>query len=79
MFFGNANLDKLEELEEQLIELISGKRNVVTSKGADDSTKAAELSRKLLKLAEIYGAKTQQDMKVTGEMVHLASKVANGL
>ncbi|HRF56363.1 MAG TPA: methyl-accepting chemotaxis protein [Campylobacterales bacterium] len=78
MFFGNANLDKLEELEDQIIELISGKRNVVTSKGADDSSKAAELSRKLLKLAEIYGAKTQQDMKVTGEMVLLASKVANG-
>lgn len=78
MFFGNSNLDKLEELADQLTELISGKRNVITVKGQDGSSQAAQVSRKLEKLAELYKNKTEQDMKVTGEMALLAEKVANG-
>lgn len=78
MFFNNGNLDKLEDLCDQLIELISGKRNVVTVKGDSLNSQAAKVFKKMEKLAEIYNSKTQQDMKVTGEMALLASKVANG-
>jgi methyl-accepting chemotaxis protein len=78
MFFGNSKLDKLEEFLEQLTELINGKRNVLTLPEVDGNDKVSELLRKLQKAAEIYINKTQQDMKVAGEMVLLASKVTSG-
>jgi methyl-accepting chemotaxis protein len=78
MFFGNSKLDKLEEFLEQLTELINGKRNVLTLPEVEGSDKVSELLRKLEKAAQLYINKTQQDMKVTGEMVLLASKVASG-
>lgn len=78
MFFGNSKLDKLEEFLEQLTELINGKRNILTLPKVEGSDKISQLLKKLEKVAEIYINKTQQDMKVTGEMVLLASKVANG-
>jgi len=78
MFFGNSKLDKLEEFLEQLTELIEGKRNILTLPEVEGSGKVSELLRKLERAAEIYINKTQQDMKVTGEMVLLASKVASG-
>ncbi len=78
MFFGNAKLDKLEEFLGQLTELMNGKRNILTLPEVEGSGQVAELLRKLEKAAEIYINKTQQDMKVTGEMVLLASKVASG-
>ncbi len=78
MFFGNSKLDKLEEFLEQLTELMNGKRNILTLPEVEGSDKVSELLRKLEKAAEIYINKTQQDMKVTGEMVLLASKVASG-
>jgi len=78
MFFGNSKLDKLEEFLEQLTELIEGKRNILTLPEVEGSGKVSELLRKLERAAEIYINKTQQDMKVTGEIVLLASKVASG-
>jgi methyl-accepting chemotaxis protein len=78
MFFGNSKLDKLEEFLEQLTELINGKRNILTLPEVEGSDKVSELLRKLEKAAQLYINKTQQDMKVTGEMVLLASKVASG-
>ncbi len=78
MFFSNTKLDKLEEFLEQLTELMNGKRNILTLPGVEGSGQVPELLRKLEKAAEIYITKTQQDMKVTGEMVLLASKVASG-
>jgi len=78
MFFGNSKLDKLEEFLGQLTELMNGKRNILTLPEIEGSGQVAELLRKLEKAAEIYINKTQQDMKVTGEMVLLASKVASG-
>lgn len=78
MFFGNSKLDKLEEFLEQLTELMNGKRNILTLPEVEGGDKVSELLRKLEKAAEIYINKTQQDMKVTGEMVLLASKVASG-
>jgi len=78
MFFGNSKLDKLEEFLEQLTELIEGKRNILTLPKVEGSDKVSELLRKLERAAEIYINKTQQDMKVTGEIVLLASKVASG-
>ncbi len=78
MFFGNSKLDKIEEFLDQFIELINGKRNILTLPKAEGSDKASEILKKLEKAAELYIIKTQQDMKVTGEMVLLASKVASG-
>ena len=71
MFFGNSKLDKLEEFLEQLTELMNGKRNILTLPEVEGSDKVSDLLRKLEKAAEIYINKTQQDMKVTGEMVLL--------
>ncbi len=78
MFFSNTKLDRLEEFLEQLTELMNGKRNILTLPKVEGSDKVSDLLRKLEKAAEIYINKTQQDMKVTGEMVLLASKVASG-
>jgi len=78
MLFGNAKLDRLEEFLLQLTELMNGKRNVLTLPEAEGNDKVSRLLKELENAAEIYMNKTQQDMKVTGEMVLLASKVASG-
>jgi methyl-accepting chemotaxis protein len=78
MFFGNSKLDKLEEFLGQLTELMNGKRNILTIPEVEGNDRVSELLRELEKAAKIYMDKTQQDMKVTGEMVLLASKVASG-
>jgi methyl-accepting chemotaxis protein len=78
MFFGNSKLDRLEDFLEQFVELINGKRNVLTIPEVEGDDKVSNILRVLEKAAQIYMEKTQQDMKVTGEMVLLASKVSSG-
>jgi len=78
MFFGNSNLDRLEDFLEQFIELINGKRNVLTIPEVEGNDKVSRILKELEKAAKIYIEKTQQDMKVTGDMVLLASKVGSG-
>ena len=78
MFFGNSKLDRLEEFLAQFIELISGKRNVLTLPPVTGSDRVSMLLRDLEKATEIYISQSRQDMQVTGEMVLLASKVAAG-
>lgn len=78
MFFGNSKLDNLEELLGQFVQLINGKRNVLTLPEVTGDNKVSQILKKLEDAAELYIKKTQQDMQITGEMVLLASKVASG-
>ncbi len=78
MFFNNAKLDNLEEFLGQFVELINGKRNVLTASKTLGNDQVSKLLKKLEDAADLYIQKTQQHMKVTGEMVLLASKVASG-
>lgn len=78
MFFGNSKLDNLEEFLGQFIELINGKRNVLTVPEVEGNDKVSQILKKLEDAADLYIKKTQQDMKITGEMVLLTSKVTSG-
>jgi methyl-accepting chemotaxis protein len=78
MFFKNSKLDNLEEFLGQFVELINGKRNVLTISKTDGNDQVSNILKKLEEAADLYIQKTQQDMKITGEMVLLASKVASG-
>jgi hypothetical protein len=63
MFFGNPKLDKLEEFLAQFIELISGKRNVLTLPPIEGSDRVSMLLRDLEKAAELYIKQSRQDMQ----------------
>ena len=79
MFFGgNKKLDELEEFLIQFIELINGKRNILLLPEVTGTCKVSQIMKELEMAAKIYMEKTQSDMKVAGEMVLLASKVAAG-
>lgn len=79
MFFGSSNkLNNLEEFLTQFIELINGKRNQLTIPEVYGDDKVSRIMKELEEAAQIYIQRTQDDMKVTGEMVLLASKVSAG-
>lgn len=79
MFFNrNNNLDKVDFFLDQFIELIEGKRNQLALPEIVGHDKSSDILRKLEKAAYSYIERNQADMKVTGEMVLLASKVSAG-
>lgn len=79
MFFNNsAKLDQLEEFLVQFEELIAGKRNILTLPEVYANDRVSKLLKRIEYAAALYIERNQADMKVTGEMVLLASKVASG-
>ena len=61
MFFGNPKLDKLEDFLTQFIELISGKRNVLTLPPVEGSDRVSMLLRELEKVLCIKPGETTEN------------------
>jgi len=79
MFFGNnGKLDDLENAIGQFVELIHGKRNVITLPEVYGGDRVSKIIKKIEDAAADYVIKNQEDMKVAGETVLLASKAAIG-
>ena len=79
MFFGNSDkLNHLEDFLTQFVELMNGKRNQLTIPDVYGNDKVSQIMKELEDAARQYIQKNQDDMKVTGEMVLLASKVSAG-
>jgi methyl-accepting chemotaxis protein len=79
MFFGNSGkLDDLDNAIDQFVELMHGKRNVMTLPDVWGNDRVSKIIKKLEGAAKDYVLANQEDMKVAGEMVLLASKASVG-